>query len=226
MDTGLDSSVSGEEIMDKSRSAQQFAKNYAHLTETERTEFSRIANKLLSSSFLCGQKDNDREDYYSIERMTSLYGDYFAITDYEVIVHPTEKVVQLKSLEHYNHLNLKLNESVVLLLLRKLYAQKAKEISLHENIVISVEELHFEIEEIGWFTKRMNKTDFRNILRILKRFNLIENIGELERDESMLILYPSLLYAVPYEEITEIDKLIRSYGREDANEIIDEDPAD
>ena len=72
----------------------------------------------------------------------------------------------------------------------------------------------------------MNKTDFRNILRILKRFNLIENIGELERDESMLILYPSLLYAVPYEEISEIDKLIRSYGREDANEIIDEDPAD
>jgi hypothetical protein len=212
--------------MDRSKCAEQFSRNYARLTETERSEFSRIANKLLSSSFLCGQKDGDREDYYAAERRLSLFRDYFAVTDYEVVYHSADKVIQLKSLEKYNHLSLKLNESVVLLLLRKLYAQKAREISLHENIIVTIGELHSTIEEIGWFSKRMNKTDFRSILRTLKRFSLIDNIGEVERDESLLLLYPSLIYAVPYEEITEIDRLIRSYGREDSDEAVDEDPAD
>ncbi len=214
-------------MMDKAKCAEQFARVFARLTETDKTEFSRIANKLLASSFLCMQKDGDREDYYAVQRHAGLYSDYFAVIDYEVIVHGSDKVIQLRSMEKYNHLNLKLNESVVLLLLRKLYTQKAREISLHENILITVEELHIAIEEIGWLSKRMNKTELRGILRMLKRFSLIDNIGEIDRDESMLVLYPSLVYAVPYEEISAVDQMIRTYGREeDAHEAADEDPAD
>ena len=116
--------------MDKVKNADHFARVYAHLNETERSEFSRIANKLLSSSFLCAQRDIDRNDYYEALQRISLYRDYFSVLDYEVISYSHEQVIQLKSTEKYNHLNLKLNESVVLLLLRKLYFQKSKEMNV------------------------------------------------------------------------------------------------
>ena len=212
--------------MDKVKNADHFARVYAHLNETERSEFSRIANKLLSSSFLCAQRDIDRNDYYEALQRISLYRDYFSVLDYEVISYSHEQVIQLKSTEKYNHLNLKLNESVVLLLLRKLYFQKSKEISLHENVILTIEELHDSIAEIGWLQRRMNKTELRGILRLFKRYSLIDNIGEIERDDSMLLIYPSIIHAVPYEEIVEIDKQIKAYGREEENETVDEDTAD
>ena len=106
-------------------------------------------------------------------------------------------------------------------------AVKAKEISLHENIIVTIEEVHRAIEEIGYLSRRMNKTEFREIIRLFKRFSLLDNIGELERDDTMLALYPSIIFAVPYEDIAQIDTMVRNYSREeDNNETIDEDPAD
>lgn len=213
--------------MDKGKSIERFTRRYTALTETEKNGFSRIANKLLSNSFICESKDNDRSDYYEALQRVSLYQDYFTVLEYEVILHANEKVIQLKSTEKYNHYNLKLNESVLLLLLRKIYAAKAKEISLHENIIVSIEEVHNAVEEIGFLNRRMNKSDFRDVIRLFKRFSLLDNIGDIEQDDSMLVLYPSITFAAPYEDLLQIDTAIRNYGREEqSDETIDEDPAD
>lgn len=213
--------------MDKLKCAERFTSQYAKLNEGERTAFARIANKLLASSFLCEAKEADRNDYYDTQHRFSLYEDYFAIMEYELILHGAEKVIQLRSREHYNHLNLKLNESVLLLLLRKLYAVKAKELTLHENVVVNIEEVHDAILETGYLSRRMNKTDFREIIRLFKRFSLLDNIGDIERDDAMLVLYPSIVYAAPYEELTELSNKIRAYGGEEEDrETSDEDSAD
>ena len=149
------------------------------------------------------------------------------ILDYEVAHYENDRVIQLRSLEHYNHLNLKLNESVLLLLLRKLYARHAREISLNENITVTVEEVHDAVMETGFLNKRLNKTDFREIIRLFKRFSLLDNIGDIDRDESMLVLYPTLNHAVPYEDLSELSMRIRKYGREEeSSETTDEDTSD
>ena len=218
---------SGEEQMDKTRNAERFARAYVKLNEGEKATFSRIANKLLSSSFLCERKENDRSDYYDCQNHLSLYQDYFMILDYEVAHYENDRVIQLRSLEHYNHLNLKLNESVLLLLLRKLYARHAREISLNENITVTVEEVHDAVMETGFLNKRLNKTDFREIIRLFKRFSLLDNIGDIDRDESMLVLYPTLNHAVPYEDLSELSMRIRKYGREEeSSKTTDEDTSD
>lgn len=200
--------------MDKAKSAERFGQLYQKLNETEKNTFSRISNKLLSSSFLCEGKENDRNDYYDAQSHLSLYQDYFAILDYEVIFHASEKVIQLKSTESYNHWNLKLNESVVLLLLRKLYAIKAREVSLNENIAVTVEEVHDAINEVGYLSRRMTKTDFREIIRLFKRFSLLDNLGNIDLDDCTLVLYPSIVHAAPYEDLTALSNMIRTYGRE------------
>ena len=213
--------------MDKQKCAERFASKYAKLNEGERDDFARIANKLLSSSFLCEAKETDRNDYYDTQHHFSMYEDYFAILEYELILHGAEKAIQLKSRERYNHRNLKLNESILLLLLRKLYALKAKELTLHENVIVSIEEVHDAILDTGYLSRRMAKTEFREIIRLFKRFSLIDNIGDIEKDDSMLVLYPSIVYAAPYEELTELSSRIRAYcGEEEERETSDEDSSD
>ena len=212
--------------MDKTRNAESFARAYARLNETEKGNFSRIANKLLYASFICENKESDRNDYYEALKMISLLQDYFTILDYEVNLYKNDKVIHLRSLENYNHFNLKLNESVMLLLLRKIYALKSREISLNENVIVSVEEIHDAIAQIGYLDRRMGKSEFRDIIRLFKRFSLIENIGDIERDDSLIVIFPSVVYAVPYEELTQLDTMIKNYGREEQNETVDQDITD
>ena len=212
--------------MSRNSDINYFAAAYKHLNETEKNEFSRIANKLLFSSFLCAQKESDRSDYYEIVKRFRLFKEYFAVLDYELNNYSEQHVIQLKSTQNYNHYNLKLKESVILLVLRKIYSQKQQEISLHDNIAITVENVHDAIAEIGWLNKRMNKSELREIIRLFKRFSLVDSIGDIENDSTILILYPSILYAAPYEEILKIDQMIKNYGGEDEHDTSEEDTAD
>ena len=57
--------------MNKSEIAEGFAKKYSRLNETEKNTFSRIANKLLSASFIVESRENDRNDYYDAQHRIS-----------------------------------------------------------------------------------------------------------------------------------------------------------
>ena len=212
--------------MDKNINAERFGREFVRLNETEKNEFSRLANKMLAATFLCAERENDRKDYYAVLHKLSLYQDYFSIMDYEVINYTSEKVIQLYSRSNANHFKLKLNESVFLLILRKLYAIQAKDISLTDNIIVSMEQIHDSIAETGYFQKRINKTDLKDYIALFKRFSLVDTIGDVDKDDSMIILYPSLLHAAPYHEITEIDQAIRNYRGVKDNENADEDIID
>ena len=212
--------------MSRNSDINYFANAYKHLNETEKNEFSRIANKLLSSSFLCAQKESDRSDYFETIKRFRLFKEYFAMLDYELNNYPEQHVIQLKSSQNYNHYNLKLKESVVLLVLRKIYSQKQQEISLHDNIAVPVEAVHDAIAEIGWLNKRINKSELREMIRLFKRFSLVDSIGDIENDSSILILYPSILYAAPFEDIVKIDQMIKNYGGEEEHDTSEEDTAD
>ncbi len=213
--------------MDKQERIKQFSFQYARLTETEKNEFTRLANRLLSINYLCAKRESDHEDYYAVLSRISLYQNYFSILDFEILNHSRDQVIQLKNVEKMNHLRLKLNESVFLLVLRKLYARKMQTISLTDNISVLISEVHDALLEVGAYEKRIKKTEFVEMIRLFKRHALIDNIGEADKDDSILLLYPSLLYAVPYERIDEIDQRLRSYSREDEkDETAEENPAD
>ena len=96
-----------------------------------------------------------------------------------------------------------------------------------DNISVLISEVHEAMIEVGAQDKRIKKTEFVEMIRLFKRFGLIDNIGEMDKDDTILLLYPSLLYAIPYEQIDEIDKRIKSYSREDEeDETAEEDSAD
>ena len=119
--------------------------------------FHVCVNKLLSYNYICASRPKDQDDYYKIVSELDLYVQYFALMDYVVEHHQVDKVINLYNLQNYNRYTLKKNESIVLLLLRRFYYQKMQEVSLIDQITMTMEELHDAMIVTGLFEKRINK---------------------------------------------------------------------
>ena len=124
-------------------------------------------------------------------------------------------------------MQLRLNESLILLILRKMYYKKMNELSLNDNISMRIGELHEEIMATNRFDKRIGKKELGQIIRLYKRYNLIDMIGDVGDDDSVLILYPSILYAISITQIEEVERKIDALAKgESVNEENHENEAD
>lgn len=210
--------------MDKYRVATSFYNQFIRLTDTKKEEFSRLTNKLLSVNYLCANRPRDREDYYKVVADLDVYINYFLLMDYVLEHHSIDKVLNLYNNQNYNRYMFKKNESLVLLLLRRCYYQKMQEISLLDNITITLEELHDAISETGIVDRRLNKGELKEIFRVLKRYNIIDLSGNCLEDNTIIIIYPTILYVLPIERIEEIDNIFDDYQKR--GEIIEETSED
>ena len=149
--------------MYKYRIATNFYNQFIRLTDAKKEEFSRLTNKLLSVNYLCASRPRNREDYYKIVADLDVYINYFLLMDYVLEHHSVDKVINLYNNQNYNRYMFKKNESLVILLLRRFYYQKMQEISLLDDITITLEELHDAISETGIVEKRLNKGEIKEI---------------------------------------------------------------
>ncbi|MGL5041983.1 MAG: DUF4194 domain-containing protein [Culicoidibacterales bacterium] len=205
-----------------------FEQEYDKLSETKKKEFSRIANKLLSVNYLTRLIEKDRSDYFFIVNYLRLYKKYFAVLDYELQYFEYDELISLVSTQNYNHLQFKKFESVLLLLLRKIYHQKMQQIAQHKGIITSVEELISAIEEVGLTTGRLKKTELKDALALFKRYNICQLNGKIDEEDATITLYPTILYIIPIEKIDAIDKQLKLYlkGEGKLNEEDDKNAVD
>lgn len=199
--------------MDKYQQATTFYNKYIRLNDSKKEEFSRLTNKLLSYNYICASRPRDLDDYYKIIADFELYASYFALMDYVLENHNVDKVLNLYNLQNYNRYSFKKNESVILLLLRRFYYQKMQEVSLLDNITITLQQLHDAINATGIFDKRINKSELKEVFRILKRYNIIDLTGNSDDDNAVIIIYPTITYVLPVERLEQIDNILLDYQK-------------
>ncbi len=199
--------------MNKSQQATTFYNRYGRLSDQKKEEFSRLCNKLLSYNYLCAARAKDQEDYYKIFSELELYRSYFALMDYVVEYHQVDKVINLYNQQNYNRYIFKKNESVVLLLLRRFYYQKMQEVSLLDQVTVTMEELHDAIQITGILEKRLNKGEMKDIMRLFKRYHIIDTTGQSDDDQSVIIVYPTILYVLPIQQLEELDNRLQEYRK-------------
>lgn len=212
--------------MNKNDLMKQLSQEYLELSEMQKDKFSRIVNRLISINYLCGGRKKDREDYYFIESNERLFKTFLLLIDYEFYLKKVDLIVYIINKNNYNHLVINQLYSVVLLLLRKLYFQKSQDLQETEYINITLAELHAEIEATGLYEKRITKTELKDIYQFLSKYNICERIGNLDEDDTRLIIYPTINYILPVSKIEEITNRIRNYKRGDNNEDVNESEID
>lgn len=198
------------------------------MLQKDRDEFRRVCNKLMSICFIVRRNEATKSDYYFILRMKDVFARYLDILGYMLEINEEYGVIQLVNRENYNHLNLKLYDSIILLLLRILYDEKKRELSL-TDVVVNLGDIQEKYLSLKIREKQIDKTTMSNALRLFKRYNLVEVLDrDLMQEDARIVIYDSILMAVRVEDIKRVSDLIAQYrkGGESGNEETVQDPAD
>ena len=197
------------------------------MLQKDKDEFRRVCNKLMSTCFICRQNADTKSEYYFILRQKPVFVRYLDVLGYTLEINEEYGVIQLVNRENYNHLHLKLYESIILLILRILYDEKKRELSL-SDVVINVGDIQEKYLSLKIREKQIDKTTMNNALRLFKRYNLVALLDkDLWQEESRIVIYDSILMAVRVEDIKRVYDMITLYRKGGAgNEDTEESAAD
>ena len=183
------------------------------MLQKDRDEFRRVCNKLMSICFIVRRNEATKSDFYFIQRWKTVFGRYLSVLGYTLEINEEYGVIQLVNRENYNHWNLRLNDSVILLILRILYDEKKRELSL-TDVVVNLGDIQEKYISLKIREKQIDKTTMNNALRLFKRFNLVELLDrDLMQEESRVIIYDSILMAVRVEDIKRVNDMIALYRK-------------
>lgn len=170
---------------------------------TQKEKFRVAANKLLNNCFIIKKREDTRNDYIFIIQNKNLFIEYFDLLGYKLEVNDMQGVVALTSINGAGRLRLKKIESIILLILRLLYIEKRKELSLNEEVVILIDEIHQKYNMLKIETKlNLDKTVLKDTIRLFKRYNLISTLdSDVTMSDARIKIYPSVLFAVPNDNL-------------------------
>lgn len=198
------------------------------MLQKDREEFRRVCNKLMSICFICKQNEDTKSDYYFILRQKPVFLKYLDVLGYTLEINEEYGVIQLINRENYNHVHLKLYDSIILLILRILYDEKKRELSL-TDVVINIGDIQEKYLSLKIREKQIDKTTMGNALRMFRRYNLIALLDkDLVQEDSRIVIFDSILMAVRVEDIKKVSDLIALYrkGENTINENTEENSLD
>lgn len=198
------------------------------MLQKDRDEFRRVCNKLMSICFICKQNEDTKSDYYFILRQKPVFLKYLDVLGYTLEINEEYGVIQLINRENFNHVHLKLNDSIILLILRILYDEKKRELSL-TDVVINIGDIQEKYLSLKIREKQIDKTTMSNALRLFRRYNLVALLDkDLTQEDSRIVIFDSILMAIRVEDIKRVNDMIALYrkGGENTGENTEESTID
>lgn len=212
-------------MIGKQQALKQLNEELSVLKEAEKSTFSRIVNKLFQVNYITRKKIADANDYRFILAYKEVFEAYFALADFELLIQRHEGVVYIKNESVFNHLRLKKEESILLLVVRMIYQQKMDVVTLDENVEIFLSDIHNELSRIGYLdNKRMTKDKLKPSLQLLRNYNIIDYMDRHLHDDARIKIYPTVLFVVNVDSIKDIlDHLDQYVEGGEKDEETDED---
>lgn len=173
---------------------------------TQKEKFRLVANKLLNGCFIVKKKEDSRNDYIFVTQNKEIFNEYFDLLGYKVEINDIQGVIALTSMSGTGRLHLNKTESILILILRLLFIEKCKELSLSDSVIILSDEIHQKYNMLKLKVKpTLEKTVFRESIKLFKRYNLIDLIDrDIIMSDARIKIYPSILLAVPNDNLTAI----------------------
>lgn len=173
---------------------------YETFTNAQKNTFADICNKLLANTYLARDKRDNKEAYYFVVSYKDLFEEYFKLMNMELILNRDLGTITLSNTNSQTILKLKRDESIMLLIIRLLYHEKLKETSINTNVVATINELHAKYDMLE-IKRKINKTDLISMLRLFRKYNLIEPMGDINNSSTQLIIFPTILEALKTDQI-------------------------
>ncbi len=198
---------------------------YNELTIQDKKSFSLYVNKLLQVNYLVKVKKDSTSAYFFISKHFEIFKEYLLLMDIELEINNKLGVISISNIHGTNKINLKLLDSIFLLILRLLYEENKKEITLNKNVEVKISDIHDMFNVIGF--EGLNKTKISECLILFKKYSLI-NINSTTQFKvtDLVTIYPAIEIAINVDEIKDVYSKLDSYKSEDNNEETKENQAD
>ena len=205
--------------MTKSEALKQFNDEYSKLKDSDREQFTKIALKLLDETFIVREKESERKDYSNARDLIPSLRPYFAILDF-ALNHDSEKgIIFIKTELDSNRVRLNKLETVTTLVLRSIAYDESRKASINSQIITNVNHIASEISKTEIYNAFDGKSvEFRNVLKALRKYKLIDFNGDLSIGTTPIIIYKTISLVVNSVSIDELNERIVKYKGASTNE--------
>jgi hypothetical protein len=191
------------------------------LPEKAKKEIPRVMNRLLGGSFLYQEDQDGKDDYYLIYRHRQVFETLLALSGFTLLHNDYHRIFQVVSDWSYCRQRYKLDETLTITVLRKLYEEQVERLSLAADPVVTIGEVREEYCTITGKERDLGITKYEEILRRLKRLGLVEPVDGRSLDprdsECRMRLRGSMRMILPVQTVDEMEAWLRKY-RVKANE--------
>lgn len=185
------------------------------LPEKTRRDVPRVMNRLLGQTFLYQDNEADKDDYYLVHRHRSVFAALLAAAGFTLLHDDYHRIFQVISDFSYCHQRFKLDESLMMVVLRKLYEEQAEQLSLASDPVVTIGEVREEYRTITGKERDLGVGQYEAILSRLRRLGLIEPLDgrslDVRDSEARLRLRGSVKMILPVQTAEEMEAWLRRY---------------
>jgi hypothetical protein len=190
------------------------------LPDKVRREVPRVMNRLLGGTFLYQGDEASKEDYYLVYRHRGVFEALLALSGFTLLHDDYHRIFQVISDWSYCRQRYKLDETLMIVVLRKLYEEQAERLSLAADPVVTVGQVREEYRTITGKERVLGITQYEDILKRLKRLGLVEPINGRSLDvrdgEARLRLRGSVRMILPVQTADEMEAWLRKYRTAEA----------
>ena len=192
------------------------------LPEKSTRDLPRVVNRLLGQIFLYRDKEDDKDDYYFIHRHRSACETALELAGFKLLHDEYHNIFQAVSEYSYCRAHYKLDETLMILVLRKLYEERSERLSLAQDPVVTIGEVREEYRTITGKQRDLGIIQYENLLRRLRSIGLLETLDgrtiDVRDAEARLRLRGSVRLILPVQTVDELEAWVRKYrssGEED-----------
>jgi Domain of unknown function (DUF4194) len=185
------------------------------IPEKSRREVPRIVNRLLGQTFLYQDVDSDKDDYYFVHRHRAVFEGLLELAGFNLLHDDYHRIFQVVSEYGYSRARFKLDESLMIVVLRKLYEEKIEHLSLANDPVVTIGEVREEYRTITGRERDLGMSQYELLLRHLRSLGLVETIDgrniDVRDGEARLRLRGSVKLILPIQSADEMEAWLRKY---------------
>ncbi len=192
------------------------------LPDKVRREVPRVVNRLLGQTFLYQDDEDGKEDYYLVYRHRGVFEALLDLSGFTLRHDDYHRIFQVVSDLTYCRKRYRLDETLMIVVLRKLYEDRVERLCLAADPVVTVGEVREEYRTITGKERDLGITQYEEILKQLKRLGLIEPLDgrtlDVRDGEARLRLRGSVRMILPVQTADEMEAWLRKYRAAEEDE--------
>ena len=199
-----------------------FEQDYNNLYESEKQEFRRIANYLLSKTFVVrdvydkqAKKMITSNEFLFMEKYYDIFENYLSIAGWKLTKEPIEGLYWIENEFGQNKAKFDSFTTYILLALMITYEESAPITTLGNSVITTTYDVISKMQILGLITKKPSKEQFRIAFRRLEQFNIILRLNTSQDVELWkIMILPSILHVIDYDKLKELCEYIPTFIKE------------